>query len=165
MIVQHTDEGFITNIMFDPVPDEIVQAMTNKNIKFINIKGTPLPPEQLLHPISGEMVVDELGEPIFQSPGLRDVIIDLSHDYVFDGAITPRPIFEAPDIIHIKADGVDMQVVENLPEGATLIVDGKIHMLEGTSLTISSDMPAQYDILIQKFPYLDRTIRVVADAA
>lgn len=166
MLVEYNENGRIGHIVMDPVPEGVAETLTEKGIRFLNLPVLALPDIPAVHPISGEPILDEeTGEQIWAPEGYTQAQVDPVNDYVFDEAITPRPSFDAPDLVEIIANGVDEKVVENLPENASLIIDGEPHALEGTTLTLSSDMPAEYTILVQKFPYFERTIKVIAHAA
>ena len=83
-----------------------------------------------------------------------DQASDNSKDFVLDGMVVPRPTL-AFDRLIINADGVDEATLTDLPDSCEVVVDGDVHVVEGGTLTITSEMPAKYAIAIKAFPYMD----------
>jgi cell division ATPase FtsA len=166
MIVEYDDDGRISHIIHDPVHESIVGTLHEMGRQFLDLATIPWPPQPVIDKATGEPMIDEdSGAIIVASQGYDSPSVDGESQYVLDGAIEPRPTFKAPELVEIVADDVDEKVIENLPENATLLVDGEMHQLDGTTLTIASDMPAEYEIRIQKFPFIERTVKVIAHAA
>jgi hypothetical protein len=107
-------------------------------------------------------IFDDEGKPylIFES----DVVVDMDTNYIVDGALAERPVFAAPDEIEIIADGSDSASF-SIPDPCALRIDGVDHVVEGGQLSISSDMPAEYVIELVQWPYVEKTVKVVAHAA
>ncbi|TKT78437.1 hypothetical protein [Aquamicrobium sp. LC103] len=136
--------------------------------------------EQIFAPdideVTGEPRLGEDGEPIML-PAVRPVMVpvmisngfdfakvDLLRDYVLDGAVTARPTLRVPETVEIVADGADEHVIEGLPDPCQALVDGEEMEITGGSLAISSDMPAEYVIRFDQWPFMPAETKVIARA-
>lgn len=76
--------------------------------------------------------------------------------YVHDGEVKPRPPMPATlDKTTITADDTDEATLTGLPDPCTVTIDETTHKVTGGSLTITSPMPATYNITCRAWPYLD----------
>lgn len=83
--------------------------------------------------------------------------------YVEAEILTARPRFDLPARIELA---VGESVTLSVPAGTNLSVDDQDPVLiEGLSLEIESDLPAEYDLRLFKFPYVDHSIEVVINEA
>ena len=96
----------------------------------------------------------ELQGSLYPDLALTQQASDPEFDFVLDGMVIPRPTL-AFDKLTIKADGVDEATLPDLPDSCEVVVDGEVHVVEGGTLTITSDLPALYVIEIKAFPYMD----------
>lgn len=88
---------------------------------------------------------------------------DLLAVYVADGAVTKRPsIVATVTKASIAADGKDKAVISRLPRPCTILIDGVPVTRKGGALTLTSDMPGDYRISVDQWPYLPWSVEIVA---
>lgn len=84
--------------------------------------------------------------------------------FVRDGKLMVRPVFDAPDVIEIDADGVNTATIL-LPTPCDITIDGEPHTIMDGELVLQSDMEADYDVQLVQWPYIQKQIKVTARAA
>lgn len=161
VIIEHTEEGRITHIVNDPVPPGLEEFMTKEGKEFISFPPTALPDEPMIDPSTGTIVVDDDGQAIMVPGGTKFVECDIKIHYILDGAIVERPTFHAPALIEIGANGTDEAVID-LPDPCLVVIDGEEHLVTGGTLSVTSDMQAEYTICLVQWPYIPKEVRVVA---
>lgn len=164
MIVEYEDNGRIFHTVSDPVHPEILRLMLEKGGNVLNLPPIPKPLEHERDWNTGELRYNEDGTPKMVSPGVDNQRCDILADYILDGAVTPRPVFDLPDEIELIADGVDTRTI-TLPDPCEARLDGEPMTFTGGSLDLSSDMPAEYTLELIQWPYIEKTIKVIAHAA
>lgn len=92
-----------------------------------------------------------------------DQTFPIDDERYFDGEPLPRPTIEGPDTVEIVADGLDTFSL-SIPDPCMVTVDGDLHVVTGGVLEIQSDMAAEYEVIIDQWPYRLKTIGVVAHA-
>lgn len=72
-----------------------------------------------------------------------------------------RPQFDAQDGYVIQANGVD-EVQIGIPEGTIVTIDGEVIDIPdyGNGLLITSTEEAEFDIVLEKWPYVTKYIKV-----
>lgn len=162
MIIEHTSDGAITNIVSDPVPSGLADFMTGMDKTFLDLPPEPLPVSQLFEP-NGSPILDGEGEPIFASPGSSQIIVHIAEHYVLEGEVLERPTFDAPESLAVTVG--ELITLPGLPNPVDVTIDGTTHIVEGGELELTADMPAQYTIEISQWPYISRTVEVTVNAA
>ena len=150
MIIGHDAKGEIVHIVFDPVPTGLAALMQANGETVVEI-----PPEPVY-----DGTFDEAG-----NPGISEYIsAEASHDthYVLDGAIAARPAIDLPSEITAEVgDEIELVGLPGSPADPCLVhIDGATHQVGDGELFLDADMPAEYSILIEKFPYQRKTIKV-----
>lgn len=88
--------------------------------------------------------------------------IDHTKQYVVDGKIVDRPTFElTQNKTSILANGADVLQLSGYPEGATLSIFGPIEnvwVAESPSQEITVNIPGDYQVGANKFPYQARQV-------
>ncbi|WP_115746929.1 hypothetical protein [Escherichia coli] len=96
--------------------------------------------------------------------GREGIIVDSDvngkTNYVVDGTITPRPVFEFNKTT-ILADGEDSAVISDMP-ACKITVDGEEYEHLGGDFEITSDMAGNYNFVIVHFPYQNFKASVTA---
>ena len=94
--------------------------------------------------------------------------IDGGTHYIVDGQPAERPLM---DIVMSKsvilANGEDTSTIAGIPAGAKLHVSGPVSLdpvtVDETAIQFSADVPGDYSLRIECFPYLDWTEVIHAD--
>lgn len=159
MLIEYDENGRIHHMIHDPVSPEIVEIMVARGA--LNVPPTKLPPEPVLE--DGQPVLGEDGQPVMTERSIFHKC-DIMGDYILDGAITPRPIFPFDDVIEIVADE-QHTVSLTVPDPCQIRIDGEPMTITGGQLELTSDMPAEYIVELVQWPYVEKTIKVIAHAA
>lgn len=110
-------------------------------------------------------------EEFLQSEGTAYVIapedangIDLLHSFhVAAGILLPRPQFDAPDTLSLA---VNDRFVLRLPIGTMVSLDGSEPIEVPTGeLELESDTPADYELALYSWPYIEKTVQVTVHEA
>ncbi|ESY35779.1 hypothetical protein NKK48_01625 [Mesorhizobium sp. C386A] len=158
MIIEHDEKGMIEHIISDPVNEEVrAFYLAQGAVDFPPVK---LPPEPAI--LNGVPVLDEAGQPVMTEK-VAYIKCRLTEDYILDGAITPRPVFDVPDEIELIADGIDVKTFA-VPDPCEARLDGEPMTITGGRLDLSSDMPAEYTLELIQWPYIEKTVKVTAHA-
>lgn len=136
MIIEYSDNGRITHIINDPVPEGMEQVLNDNNCRFIVISGA---------------------DGASDLNALRDCFID-------NQTVHLRPRFTLPDTVTVLANGIDEYTVTGLPAGTVVKVNGETHIIDGDFI-IASDMPAEYEMEFECWPYIPHTMKVLANAS
>ncbi|UVK46811.1 hypothetical protein BPNPMPFG_002521 [Mesorhizobium sp. AR07] len=166
MIIEYDEKGEIFHIISDPVNQSVLEMMLARESGVLNLPPVPAPLEHEKDWDTGELRYNDDGSPKMVSNRVINQECDILADYILDGAVTPRPVFDLPDQIELVADGVDSRTI-NVPDPCEIRVDGQpmtVSNLFG-DLTLSSDMPAEYTLELVQWPYMAKTIKVIARAA
>lgn len=139
MIIEYTENGQISHIMFDPVPPGVVDVLTEKGSRFLDIP------------------------PVSTSEGTTTAKADIFTDYISEGQITPRPVITLPEDMTIAVG--ETAVIDGLPDPCWLRVDDERIEVTGGSLEIEGEMPATYEIEIDHFPYMPSKVKVTVNEA
>ncbi|RUU75712.1 hypothetical protein [Mesorhizobium sp. M7A.F.Ca.MR.362.00.0.0] len=167
MIVEYEANGRIIHIISDPVHAGVRNMMLNEYTGPNTVLDLPPLPKPLVQEKdwdTGEPRFNLDGTPKMISPGVDNQRCDISADYILDGVVTTRPVFDLPDEIELIADGVDIKTIP-LPDPCDVRLDGEPMTLTGGSLDLTSDMPAEYTLELVQWPYLPKTIKVFAHAS
>lgn len=107
--------------------------------------------------------VAALGGTAAQVP-LQDIFDRRVHEIYFrDGEVVRRPIIDAaPSKLQISADGVDTSVIDGLPRPCEVVVNGEAYTIDDGRLDLTSDMPADYEIRIDHWPFMPWSATVAA---
>ncbi|MGO7308777.1 hypothetical protein ACCS91_33520 [Rhizobium ruizarguesonis] len=139
MIIEHNSDGLITHIVFDPVPPDLFQVMDDNGIAYLSF-----PP----------MVTEE---------ETKNVECEIALDYIKDGQITRRPALQVPESVTLRVG--ETFVVTGLPDPINVVVDGQVNEITGGSLELDPDMPAEYTLFFDKWPYQAATLKVTVNEA
>lgn len=75
--------------------------------------------------------------------------------YVLNGQLTERPVMPVT---------VTGQTLTGAPEGATISINGKAAgVADGTDIELTFDLPGDYRVKAELFPYLDYEVTIHAD--
>lgn len=129
----------------------------DENGRIFHIIGEPSPPGTL------ERILNETGRAIqietdFSSYELHNAA------YVSDGEVVMRPTFDCPSEIEIVADNIDSFTIHGLPNPCTVYVDGEPTVNTEGELVIQSNMAAEYDLVLEQWPYVTKKVKVIANA-
>jgi hypothetical protein len=131
--IVHDSAGSIRQLITEPFSADYLDGFEAEGLGVVRLETEALPPE------------------VFQTV------------YVLNGAPTHRPDFPATiDKTTIRADASDKAVIANLPQPCTLMVDGQPVERKAGTLTLTSDMPADYVISCDQWPYLPWSVTVMA---
>lgn len=157
MIVEHWENGFIWHVRSDPDGEDVLASLL-ANPGTLHVPATPLP-SVAVRDADGKLVIED-GKVKRESPGYVEPIITHDYHYVKDGAVVPRPRLPAGDV-SIKADGIDAYVLENLPAGSVLRLDGAEVVVDDGTLEFTTDEAGTY-VLSAGFPFVDWQVKVTA---
>lgn len=165
MIIEYNDNGRIFHTISDPVHPEILRMMLEKGGNVLNLAPIPKPLEHETDWDTGELRYNEDGSPKMVSPGVTYQLCDIETDYILNGVVTARPVFDAPEQIELIADGIDSHTIA-IPDPCEIRVDGEPMTISNllNELTLSAAMPAEYTLELIQWPYLPKTIKVIAHA-
>lgn len=137
MIVEYDATGMITHIVNDPVPPGLVDLMRERGRTLI------------------ELIPD------YSEDGAGAAEVDLIGDYVDVDTqeIKKRPVVEFPAEITLAIG--DSYKIENLPDPLSLVIDSRRYEITGGELELEGEMPAEYFIYVDSFPYYPSRIKVV----
>ena len=153
MIVQYEEtSGRIFHIIDDPVPASIVEFLTDSGAVMLNLQPVPKSSQQVENPATGEVVdvVSEWAEPK----------VDIATDYVdlTNLSICPRPNFDLPNDVSLSVG--EERRFYGLPTGINVTFDGLTETITDGVVEISAEMPAQYELTFDYFPYMPHTMKV-----
>ena len=149
MIVTHYPNGEISTIYLDPVPKDQAGLLEAAGTLFVNLPPTPV----------YDGTFDDNG-----NPNIKEYIsAEVDHDahYVQGGTLASRPALDLPDEIEVEV-GAEIELM-GLPAPCMVVIDSDVHQIEDPDLTLDADMPAEYSILIEKFPYQRKIIKVTVN--
>lgn len=160
MIIQHDADGRIYHVVNDPVHPLVAQQYHGQpNTIFLS----PMPGEvEPLYDEKGNPLLDQFGEPLTQVVGAFVPVCDIMSDYVENGKLKKRPTFIHPPEIELA---VGESVVIDVPAGATAMVDDQSYTIDDGVLEIVGEMPAEYEVTVTKWPYMEAKIQVVIHEA
>jgi hypothetical protein len=138
MIIEHTPEGLIRHIVFDPVPPELFEAMDANGVEYHNFP------------------------PIKTEEGTQNVECDPMLDYIVDGQITRRPAMDVPAAVELTVG--ETFTLAGLPDPIEVFLDDQVSELSGGTLELSADMPAEYRLILNKWPYQTAILKVTVNA-
>ncbi|QWY83361.1 hypothetical protein [Rhizobium phage RHph_X3_2] len=99
--------------------------------------------------LQGDNVLELLAEP--------PADLDLGH-YVSEGSITQRPQFDIPDELELAVgESKDYAI----PNPCKITFDGVEHVVTDGVLGIDGEMPAEYTLTLEQWPYLPHTLKVI----
>lgn len=136
IIVYDGDTGRCLYSVHAPVRQAMIDFYHESSIKFVYFPGDT-PPE---------------------------TIMQTSYVDTATGKLTDRPSIETPAEISITADGVETVRI-TVPQPCTARLDGVNSVITEGFIDIAADMPAEYVLEIEQWPYLDKTVRITAHAA
>jgi hypothetical protein len=187
MIIEHLPDGRITHAIWDPVSPDIHAAFEEQGRPYLDFPPVALPDIGAVDPTTGQPimetvqipridaegqpVVDELGEQVVDTfeqqivitGRLESVKCAIESDYILDGQITARPKFDVPAEINLKVG--ETVKLTGLPDPCNVWVDRDPTILTGGELELEAEMPATYNIVLEKWPYMERYVKVTIDEA
>lgn len=86
------------------------------------------------------------------------------YSHIVDGYAVPRPTLDLPDLVEIAADGTDEAVLPGLPDPCHATIDGQPTEVTGGELVLTSIMVAEYAVILDQWPYMPQTVKVIANA-
>lgn len=151
MIVTHHPSGEITTLYFDPVAPDLADLLSGSGTLFLDVPPTPV----------YDGTFDDNGNPNIKEYISEEVEHDLH--YVQGGMIASRPTLNLPDEIEVEVGAeIELAGIPAAPgDPCIVLIDQNIYQVEDSGLTLDADMPAEYSILIEKFPYQRKTIKVI----
>lgn len=158
MIVEFNENGQIYHIISDPVSPEVIQNVILNNPDRHLIVNPLRGPDLQIRNADGEIVFDENGSPIMGPGNLIYQSYEIEDWYVSDGQMVTRPVIEVPSSVELKVG--ESMTIANLPNPCRIKVDGETITVEGGELELEGDMPAEYQIVIDHFPYKSATLKV-----
>lgn len=186
MIVEYDQTGRISHVVFDPVPEGFVDLLNENGKTFLNLPPEPLPDLPLfdeegnqLFDTTYESVLDEDGAQIFADDGSEMVRViktplmdtgrmayadvDIDRDFVMNGMVLERPKIDLPEEISLAVG--ETYTVKDLPDPARFFLDREQIQVEGGKLEIEGEMPAEYTIRFDQFPYVPLNVKVTVHEA
>lgn len=181
MIVEYDKAGRITHLVFDPVPEGLANIMDKNGATFLDLPPIPLPDLPVLDESGnprfettydqifdehnnavlsedGSPLVQVIETPVMQTGRFEYASVDINSDFVSEGAVHPRPGIDIPESIRLRVG--ETITVPGLPVPATVYVDRNQYVVEDGVLEIEGEMPAEYTIRFDTFPYLTADMKV-----
>lgn len=125
MILEHTIEGKIFHIMFDPIPDEMLQLLKEQNKIFVEYQGN----------LSPSQIIDEY--------------------YVNNGVLKKRPLMKIIcNKTEMIANDIDEIKLENVIKGSLVIVNNFSDTSKDETITLTTDIAGEYKIQIDLWPFM-----------
>lgn len=161
MLIHYKENGFIDVIQSDP--DE---AALNTLLAMDGYKHVPaeMLPEEPLVNVKGDPILDNDGNQIIASPGLRQP--EITHDFhyvdVKTGEVLERPVITLREDATIKADGKDAVTVTGLPKPIVVKVDDIEYEITDGKIVFATTDAGAYQFVIDQWPYVPWTMRVTA---
>ncbi|MBD9544241.1 hypothetical protein IB276_32880 [Ensifer sp. ENS04] len=153
MIVTHSPSGEIASVYFDPVAVDLQGLLEVNGTLFLNVPPTPV----------YDGTFDSDGKPNIQ----EYISASADHDlhYIHEGAVTSRPTLDLPEDIQTTVGSeIALTGIPASPgDPCMILIDENVYHVEDANLTLDADMPAEYSILIEKFPYQRKTIKVTVN--
>jgi len=168
MIIEYDNSGRIIHMIYDPVDPTIVDFYTSEDFEgnVLNLEPIPWPPTQDIDIDTGLPVVEIIDEeeiPVMSSKGKDYAKVDMTGQYIKDGAVTRRPTFNLPEMT--AAEVGDTLRFDDLPLGTVIFLDDERHELSENQLTLECDMAADYTIKFVCWPYMDAAVKVTVNEA
>lgn len=166
MIIEYEENGRIFHVVSDPVHPQVLEMMLQRESGILNLPPIPEPLEHERDWDTGELRYNADGSPKMVSPGVTFQRCDILSDYILDGVVTPRPVLDLPDVVELVADGIDVRRLE-IPDPCDILIDGEPVSVSNVlgELELTADMPAEYTLEFVQWPYMPKTVKVIAHAA
>ncbi|QPC91455.1 hypothetical protein [Mesorhizobium sp. INR15] len=165
MIIEYEQNGRIFHVISDPVHPMVLEMMLTRESGVLNLPPIQKPLEHERDWDTGELRYNEDGSPKMVSPGVIFQRCDIAGDYILEGVVTARPLFDLPDEVELIADGADTKTLE-IPDPCDITVDGEPLTVSNVlnELELRADVPAEYTLEFVQWPYMSKTVKVVAHA-
>lgn len=146
MIVEYTPEGLITHVVRDPVPEGLFEVLEANNVIYANF------------PPIVEKETDEEG--VEHTKSITYTELDLQTDYIKlpEKVVAKRPIFNFPAEIVMTVG--NSYTLSDIPAGTKLWMDGQEIEIEGETLELDGDMPAEYSMVFINGVYIIHRMKV-----
>lgn len=157
MLVHHRDNGFIDHITSEPESKDVMANIMAEG-NWIHLPPVALP-AVAVRDADGKLVFED-GKVKRSVPGYTQP--EVTHDYhmVADGRVEKRPTLPAGDV-SIKADGIDTYVLDGLPAGSVLRLDGQEVAIDDGTLEFTTTEVGVY-VFEAGFPFVDWQVKVTA---
>ncbi|AGC36066.1 hypothetical protein B7L88_gp022 [Rhizobium phage RHEph10] len=99
------------------------------------------------------------GAPIPFNPMPDTHYVDLTAN---PAAVVERPVMTISQEVTLNVG--DTLVVNDLPDPVEVALDDEVTELTGGTLELSADMPAEYTLVLNKWPYQPATLKVTVNA-
>ncbi|MBZ9600766.1 hypothetical protein [Phyllobacterium chamaecytisi] len=156
-IINHDGRGFIYHICSEPGDAETLANLLAME-GALHLPGVPLPFVPV-RDVDGKLVIED-GKVKKESPGFTQPEVSHDRHMVVDGAVVLRPTLPSGDV-EIKADGIDAYVIDGLPTGSVLRLDGAEIVIDDGTLEFTTDEPGIY-VFEASFPFVDWQVKVTA---
>lgn len=183
MIVEYAPSGQIIHMVSDPVPLGLIAVLRENGRPFIEVSPMRLPDiqatdmdgnllfdtiQQAVIDESGAAVVDEAGAPVTKTVEipvmltgrLQHVNVSFEDNYVDNGSLVIRPSVDLPAEVRL-AIGETTSIA--LPKPCRILIDGEPAMVEEGVLELEGEMPAEYTIQVDHFPFKPATMKVIVE--
>lgn len=170
-------------MVFDPVPPGLVPVLVENGRPFIEVPPKPLPDiqatdengtflfetvEQTVVDDNGVPVLDDAGEPVVKlvevplmlTGRVESVKVSFEDNYVDQGALALRPSVNLPTEVRL---GIGETYSVELPKPCRVLVDGEPLTIEEGVLELQGEMPAEYSIQVDHFPFKPATMKVIVE--
>jgi len=160
MIVEYDMDGRIFHVMFDPVPQEVIEELVSRDALFLSFSPHFGPDVEIPW-------IDEEGNQttmLAQGPQVPFNVLPMTHYVDLETMeVRERPALDVPtEVSVVVGQGIDIM----LPHDPFHIrVDGEELDVTGGKLELDPEMPATYQIDFNHFPYVDQSLKVTAHEA
>lgn len=135
MFLVYSETGFVQNMMHEPVDDSYVDRVRSFGFNVARVVDA--------------WMADKTSADIWVDPAT--------------GEIALRPALQLHlSRTEIKADGKRLATITGLPRPCDVLIEGVLHTIADGRLDLVSDMPADYEIRIDQWPYLPWSATVSA---
>ncbi|MBX4911377.1 hypothetical protein HJA82_29125 [Rhizobium bangladeshense] len=161
MLIEYDNTGSIFHVIFDPVPNEVVEFMVENGHQFLSYS-------QQFEPDVEMPWTDADGNPttiMVQGPAIP--FNPTSDTHYVDLTATPAAVVERPLMAldrEVEMQVGDTLVLNDLPDPVEVVLDDQVTELTGGTLELSADMPAEYTLVLNKWPYQPATVKVTVNA-
>lgn len=162
MILEYDEDGRIFHAISDPVNPSIVNVLTERGHRFVNLPPIALPDEPYLD-AEGNPSLDDDGKPLMITGRVESVSFDWSTDYIKDGLLQARPRLSVPATVELAVG--EQTVISGLPIPCAVTVDGEAATIDDGTLEITGDMTGEYVIRFVQWPYVETETRVTIHEA
>ncbi|QIG69093.1 hypothetical protein EVB78_060 [Rhizobium phage RHph_N1_15] len=161
MLIAYDNTGSIFHVVFDPVPNEIMIAMIEEGQKFLSYS-------QQFEPDIEIPWTDENGNPTTKwvqgapipfQPMPDTHYVDLTAN---PAAVAERPVMAISQEVTLNVG--DTLVINDLPDPVEVTLDDQASELTGGTLELLADMPAEYMLTLNKWPYQTTILKVTVNA-